>query len=63
VVVYIGASSPLLSYSPMRNGAEGTSWVQDNSGDSRCSGTGTYAVELDAIYCERLVSIINDKLT
>lgn len=47
----------------MRNGAEGTSWVQDNSGDSRCSGTGTYAVELDAIYCERLVSIINDKLT
>ena len=54
VQVYIGAASPLLSYTPGRNQSNG--WEQLSSGPSQCSSSsgGTYAVELDSIYCEHI---------
>lgn len=51
IVVYIGASSPLLKYSPYRNGPTGSSWLQTGNGGSECSGPTTFAVELDGLYC------------
>ncbi|WVQ76437.1 hypothetical protein IAR50_006104 [Cryptococcus sp. DSM 104548] len=50
VNVYIPPASPLLAYSPGRNGVSGTSWVQVQDGSSQCEGSGTFAVDVDGLY-------------
>ncbi|ODN97005.1 hypothetical protein I350_07983 [Cryptococcus amylolentus CBS 6273] len=50
VNVYIPPSSPLLTYSPGRNGVLGSSWLQVDGGSSECQGSSTFAVEVDALY-------------
>jgi hypothetical protein len=50
--VYIGASSPLLSYKPERNGPVGYGWIQDDAGYSSCQGQGIFSLALDGFYCE-----------
>ena len=52
VVVYIGASSPLFTYGPSRNGPVGSSWLQNNGDGSECAGSATFFVELDGLYCK-----------
>ncbi|KAK8845360.1 hypothetical protein IAR55_006073 [Kwoniella newhampshirensis] len=57
VAVWISASSPLLDYSPNRNGEPGQAWFQEEQGVSKCSGSGTFAVQLDSIYFSNLLFV------
>lgn len=50
--VWIGAASPLLSYTPRKNANAGSSWVTTPQGYSQCEGSDTYTVELCELTCE-----------
>lgn len=52
VNVYIGSSSPLLAYTPSRNGALGSAWFQNEDGSSKCEGSSKFAVQIDSLCCE-----------
>ncbi|XAO26428.1 hypothetical protein I312_105265 [Cryptococcus bacillisporus CA1280] len=49
VNVYIGSSSPLLAYTPSRNGALGSAWFQNEDGSSKCEGSSKFAVQIDSL--------------
>lgn len=57
-LIYIGASSPLLTYSPERNSLGGGGWRLNDQGYStlqsqgQSQGRGVYTISLAGLYCE-----------
>lgn len=49
----INSISPLFTYEPQRN-APGVGWTQNEQGGSSCTPAtgGTYAVGIEAVYCQ-----------